>query len=48
MKVVYDQVADNWGRDEARKSEDIGESVDIFVGGEKGGQRGKPTEPISR
>lgn len=47
MEVVYDQVADNWGRDEARKGQDVGEGVDVFVGREEGGERGRSVDPVS-
>ena len=41
MKVMYNQIANNRGRDKARKGEDIGEGVDIFVGGKEGGEGGE-------
>ena len=48
MKVVYDQVADNGGCDKARKSEDVGKGVYIFVDREEGGEGREPREPLSR
>ncbi len=32
------EVADDWGGEEARESEDIGQSVDVFVDREDGGE----------
>ena len=35
MKVVNDQVADNGGCDEARKGEDVGKGVYVFMNREE-------------
>ena len=48
MKVVHDQVADNWGCDESRKGEDVGKGVYVFVDREESGERREPREPVSR
>ena len=48
MKVVYDQVADNGGCDEARKGEDVRNGVDVFVDREESGEGREPEEPVSR
>ena len=47
MKIVYDEVADDWGRNEARKSQDIGNGVDIFMCGKEGGERWKSWKQVS-
>ena len=44
---MYDQVANDWGRDETREGEDVGEGVDVFVGGEEGGEWEKPRKRVS-
>lgn len=36
MRVVEDEVADDGGGDEARERQDVGDGVDVFVGGELG------------
>lgn len=47
MEILYDQVADNWSRNEARKGQEVGDSVDVFVGGKEGGERRRSVEWIS-
>ena len=48
MKVVYDQVADNRGCDEARKGKDVGKGVYVFVDREESGEGREPEESFSR
>lgn len=38
MHVMKDQIADDGGGKQAGKSEDVRDSVDVFVGGKEGGQ----------
>ena len=48
MKVVYDQIADNGGCEEARKGEDVGKGVYVFVDRQESGEGREPREPVSR
>ena len=48
MKVVYDQVADNGSCDEARKGEDVGKGVYVFMDREESGEGREPRKPVSR
>lgn len=48
MHVMDDQVADYGCGEKAREREDVGEGVDVFVGGEEGGERGRPVDWVNR
>ena len=48
MKIMYYQVADNRSSDKARKGEDVGDGIDVFVGCEEVGEGSQPREWVSR